>query len=132
MVGGFDQSRIVRLSELTKKLREAEVDLHFKILKPALLKMLEWHTTLANVKPISDVVTDLLQDLEDYLFTLGVEKFESDSVHFNPSEQTANPIHNEDPQLAGQIKDRIRPGFRYGKVLLRSESVSVYKKPITK
>jgi len=70
---------------------------------------------------------DIPFELEDLLYTYGIESFTCDEDTFNPLRQRViKTIQISDESLDKKIKDRIRPGYEWEGNMLRPEMVTVY------
>lgn len=73
----------------------------------------------------------LLQDFQDDVELLmqhnAIEAFQEPGTAFAPARQTSLKIvPTEDPELAGQVASRLRPGFAQQDVIVQKERVTVY------
>jgi molecular chaperone GrpE (heat shock protein) len=132
-----DQTLQGIISRLHESLVDAQADLALKFLRPVLLEIIKLRDELAAIAAKDGAARttfkDLLQDVDDLLDRQGALPFESPGDRVDPLVQRVKKTEPaENPEDAGLIIKRLRPGFRYyDKVILRPEEVVALARPIT-
>jgi molecular chaperone GrpE len=130
-----DQSLQGIISRLHESLQDAQADLALKFLRPILLELIGLRDELAAGAvaegPAAPILDQFRQDVDDLLYRQGVEPFSCPGDRVDPALQRVKRTRPADqPEEAGRVVERLRPGFRYGeKVVLRPEEVAALAKP---
>jgi molecular chaperone GrpE (heat shock protein) len=123
------------ISKLHESLQDAQADLALKFLRPVLLELIGLRDELAvgaaGPGPAATALDQFRQDVDDLLYRQGVEPFTCPGERVDPALQRVKRTRPADqPDEAGRVVERLRPGFRYGeKVVLRPEEVVALAKP---
>ncbi len=142
----YDEAKERQITRLHDELQEHRRDLVAKTKRPVIQGLVRLHDDLGKVvaalhrKPAEELTAErffraldgFADDLELLLAQHGVEPFTLPGETFDPRRQTA--IRTEaadDPEKAGVVAARLRPGFAEGESVLQKERVAVYAAPRT-
>lgn len=137
----YDQAKEAQISRLHDEVQKHRQDLLGRAKRPLLNGLVRLHDDLGKVvgaleqRPEEELtpqrffaaLAGFADDLELLLAQHGVEPFRLPGDEFDPRRQTALRTEvTENPQKAGAIAARLRPGFVEGEALLYKERVAVY------
>jgi molecular chaperone GrpE len=137
----LDHFREQQIDRLHQELQGYKTDLLRRAVRPLLLGLIRLHDNLGKVQgslrqvPPAELTAERIAcfldgfrgDLELLLEEHEVLRFETAGERFDPHRQTvARTVPAADPGLAGQVAERLRPGFALGEVPLQKERVAVY------
>ena len=137
----YDENKQRLIDSLHSELQGYRDGLHFKILRPIFLDMIDMHDDLgklADALPtrygeavLEDMLNNLLsfqETIEEILERNGVAVSNAEGDVFVPGRQRAiKAIETSDPKLDKQIVRRVRKGFEFDGKVLRPELVEIYK-----
>jgi molecular chaperone GrpE len=135
---GFKEEQVARLHAELQEHRDGLLE---QATRPLLNAVIRVHDDLGKVvaslraRPAEEITPDrafraldgFREDLELLLSQHGVEPFEPVDDVFDPRVHTAlRTVHCDEPDRAGRIAERLRPGFSQGGALLQKARVAVY------
>jgi molecular chaperone GrpE len=135
---GFKETQVERLHAELQQHREGMLE---RATRPLLNAVIRVHDDLGKVvaslaaRPPEEITPErtfrvlegFREDLELLLAQHGVEPFEPVDDVFDPRLHTAlRTVHTGDPERAGRIAQRLRPGFSHGEALLQKARVAVF------
>ena len=137
----YDENKQCLIDSLHSELQGHREGLHFKILHPIFLDMIDMHDDLGKLaealptKYGEAVLEDMLNNLRSFQETIeeilernGVVVSNAEGDVFVPGRQRAiKALDTSDPMLDKQIARRVRKGFEYDGKVLRPELVEIYK-----
>lgn len=140
----YDEAKERQITRLHGELQEHRRDLVAKTKRPLIQGLVRLHDDLGKVvaalhrRPQEELTPERFfrafegfeDDLELLLAQHGVERFTMPGEAFDPCRQTALRTEIPDePDLAGIVAARLRPGFAEGETVLQKERVAVYAAP---
>ncbi len=140
----YDRAKERQIDRLHGELQEHKRDLVAKIKRPLIQGLVRLHDDLGRVvaalgrrpeeeltpKRFFNAFAGFADDIELLLGQHGIEAFSAPGEDFDPRRQTALRTETtDDPDLAGTVAERLRPGFAEGQALLQKERVAVYAAP---
>ncbi len=143
----YDAFKERQLDALHRELQEYKTDLLSQALRPMFTSLIRLHDDNAKMieglhaknpeeltpERFFKVMEDFGDDIERLLQDHGVDVFQDQGPEqeFNGQrQQAAGFIDTTDVNMAGRVAQRLRPGFEYGKTLLRKERVKVYRRHV--
>ncbi len=137
----YDRGKERQIDRLHAELQEHKRDLVAKIKRPLIQGIVRLHDDLGKVvaalgrrkaeeltpERFFRALDGFADDIELLLGQHGVETCHAPGEDFDPRRQTALRTETtNDPELAGTVAERLRPGFAEGETLLQKERVAVY------
>ena len=138
----YDMSKERTIDALHKELQSYREGMHFKILQPIFLDLIQVYDDLCAItEPVapadtmSDTEAGLCRNLESFRYSIedmleryGVTIYEQSEETLVPRRQRPVKVVNTDlPEYNGRIVERIRKGFEFEDKVLRPEIVAVFK-----
>ena len=135
---GFKEEQVARLHAELQQHREGMLE---RAIRPLLNAVIRVHDDVGKVvaslraRPAEEITPErtfrtldgFREDLELLLSQHGVEPFEPLDDVFDPRLHTAlRTVHTGQPERAGRIAERLRPGFSHGEALLQKARVAVF------
>lgn len=135
----YDQSKERLIETLHRELQTYQEGLHFRVLRPVFTDLITLYDDVSKIiesisaggYDASGAIQNMMifqETVEDILRRNGAESFTVDGPTFQPNRQRVlHVIPTSDPAQDRQIARRVRKGFVYEDIVLRSEMVEVYK-----
>lgn len=136
----YDASKERLIESLHRELQTYREGLHFRVLRPVFTDLISMYDDIGKLidsmpKGSSDIIDRMIYNLtifqetvEEILRRNGAESFTIQDSTFVPSRQRIlRVIPTDNPALDKQVARRVRKGFMYEEVVLRSEMVETYK-----
>ena len=135
----YDQSKERLIESLHRELQTYKEGLHFRVLRPVFTDLITLYDDVSKIiESISASGYDagaaiqnmmiFQETVEDILRRNGAESFTVEGPVFQPNRQRVlRVIPTFEPAQDRQIARRVRKGFVYEDIVLRSEMVEVYK-----
>jgi len=138
----YDASKERMVDALHKELQTYREDLHFKILRPVFVDLINMYDDLGNLtrhidkeESVSESERNLRHSLSTFCDTIeeilarnGVTLYSESGPMFVPQRQrVVKTIDTVDPGIDSQIAERIRKGFQYEARIIRPEIVHTFK-----
>lgn len=137
----FDAFKEAQVERLHAELQQHREGMLQQATRPLLSAVIRLHDDLGKVvaslrqRPPEEITPErafraldgFREDLELLLSRHGVEPFDPPDDVFDPRMHTAlRTVPTEDPDRAGRIAERLRPGFSQGEALLQKARVAVF------
>lgn len=135
----YDQSKERLIETLHRELQTYQEGLHFRVLRPVFTDLMTLYDDInqlvegisASGNEAGAVIERMVifqETVEDILRRNGAESFTVEGPTFQPNRQRVlRVIPTFDPAQDKQIARRVRKGFVYEDIVLRSEMVEVFK-----
>lgn len=135
----YDQSKERLIETLHRELQTYQEGLHFRVLRPVFTDLMTLYDDISklvegisasgnDVTAVIDRMVIFQETVEDILRRNGAESFTVEGPTFQPNRQRIlRVIPTFDPAQDRQIARRVRKGFVYEDIVLRSEVVEVFK-----
>lgn len=138
----YDTSKQQTIDALHEELQLHREGLHFRLLRPIFLDLIDMYNDLDKLLKREDAVTPSSENevrlwrnlesfqatIEEVLYRNGVEAYTEASDRFVAQRQRAlKTLTTENADLDGAIAERVRKGFAYEGRVLRPETVVIYK-----
>lgn len=139
-----DRFKEAQLDQLHAELQGHRADLVGKATRPVFLSLIRLHDDIGKLlEPVAAeglaaltpekmvrLLEELHKDVAVVLEEHGVSAFRGEAERFDARrEKVLRTVETTSTQLAGQVAERIRPGFEQNGVLLEKERVAVYVLP---
>jgi molecular chaperone GrpE len=137
----FDAFKEAQVERLHAELQQHREGMLQQATRPLLNAVIRLHDDLGKVvaslrqRPAEEITPErtfrvldgFREDLELLLSRHGVEPFDPLDDVFDPRLHTAlRTVHTDEPDRAGRIAERLRPGFSQGEALLQKARVAVF------
>lgn len=136
----YDESKERLIESLHRELQTYREGLHFRVLRPVFTDLITLFDDIGkftesalrgNDGTVDATLRTLIlfqETVEEILRRNGAESFSVEEPTFQPNRQRIlRVVPTDDPSLDKQIARRIRKGFLYENIVLRSETVEIYK-----
>ena len=135
----YDQSKERLIETLHRELQTYQEGLHFRVLRPVFTDLMTLYDDISKLvegisvgdngsEAVIQRMVIFQETVEDILRRNGAESFTVEGQNFQPNRQRAlRVIPTPEPMQDKQIARRVRKGFIYEDIVLRSEIVEVYK-----
>jgi molecular chaperone GrpE len=133
----YDESKERIIDRLHEQLQDYRADLHFKLIRPLVMGLIELHDDMHSLAAEGadgvderqrKTMLSFAESIEELLSQNGVDAFALSAPEFVPRRQRSiYTVPTEEPAQDKLVAEHVRKGFRYEERILRPEIVATYR-----